>query len=381
MSLPTTDNAWDRASGDDILFDGNSSNGESSAETKQVFNNLSTTILGQQYRMSAGYAYDQSYKSGLGTWHAGVDIAAPLGTPVRTAVGGTVIELQRTPESTNRCVGVQGDDGHLWVYGHLQSLQVPIGSRVNAGQQLASIGNPAAPHLHLEVQPNRRTYTVTNGAHSDQNFVLNNTMSPLQAFNQARGGGTTPTPGGTPTPGNDNITGGAGNDNINSLAGNDTVSGAAGNDTINGNSGNDQLFGNDGNDSLMGWTGNDTVTGGNGNDVLDAFYYSGLSGNGEIDYLRGDAGVDTFVIGDSYGKGYLGNSYAVIEDFNWRDDIIKIQGSLSQYALKPGNLYGFSANDTAIVLSSNNSEVLAIARNVSTANSTIRYSSSDFLSA
>jgi hypothetical protein len=36
MSLPTTDNAWDRASGDDILFDGNSSNGESSAETKQI---------------------------------------------------------------------------------------------------------------------------------------------------------------------------------------------------------------------------------------------------------------------------------------------------------------------------------------------------------
>lgn len=378
MSLPTTDNAWDRASGDDILFDGNSSNGESSVETKQVFNNLSTTILGQQYRMSAGYAYDQSYKIGYGTWHAGVDIAAPLGTPVRTAVGGTVIELQRTPESTNRFVAVQGDDGHLWVYGHLQSLQVPIGGRVNAGQQLASIGNPAAPHLHLEVQPNRRTYTPTNGAHWDQNFVLNNTMSPLQAFHRAHGGGTIP---GTPTSGNDNITGGAGNDNINSLAGNDTVSGAAGNDTLNGNSGNDQLFGNDGNDSLMGWTGNDSLRGGNGNDVLDAFYYSGLGGNGEIDYLRGDAGADTFVIGDYYGKGYLGNSYAVIEDFNWRDDIIKIQGSLSQYALKPGNLYGFSANDTAIVLSSNNSEVLAIARNVSTANGTIRYSSSDFLSA
>jgi Ca2+-binding RTX toxin-like protein len=380
MSLPTTDNAWDRASGDDILFDGNSSNGESSAETKQVFNNLSTTILGQQFPMSAGYAYDQSYQRGYRTWHAGVDIAAPLRTPVKTAVGGTVIELQRTPESTNRFVAVQGDDGHLWVYGHLQNLQVPIGGRVNAGQQLASIGNPAAPHLHLEVQPNRRTYTVTNGAHRDQNFVLNNTMSPLQAFHRARGGGT-PTPGGSPTSGNDNITGGAGNDNINSLAGNDTVSGAAGNDTLNGNSGNDQLFGNDGNDSLMGWTGNDSLRGGNGNDVLDAFYYSGLSGNGEIDYLRGDAGADTFVIGDSYGKGYLGNSYAVIEDFNWRDDIIKIQGSLSQYALKPGNLYGFSASDTAIVLSSNNSEVLAIARNVSTANSTIRYSSYDFLSA
>ncbi|CAD5954749.1 Iron-regulated protein FrpA [Planktothrix tepida] len=229
------------------------------------------------------------------------------------------------------------------------------------------------------------SFTLSEANWAGQYFNSRTVYPGTTAFNSAKfvpiTGGTTPPPGGTPTSGNDNITGGAGNDNINSLAGNDTVSGAAGNDTLNGNSGNDQLFGNDGNDSLLGWTGNDTVTGGNGNDVLDAFYYSGLGGNGEIDYLRGDAGVDTFVIGDYYGKGYLGNGHAVIEDFNWRDDYIKIQGSLSQYALKPGNLYGYSANDTAIVLSSNNSEVLAIARNVSTANSTIRYSSSDFLSA
>lgn len=109
-----------------------------------------------------------------------------------------------------------------------------------------------------------------------------------------------------PTEGDDNITGGVGNDNINSLGGNDTVTGVGGNDTLNGNNGNDILYGNDGNDFLIGLAGNDTVIGGAGNDVLDAFYYSGLSGNGEVDYLRGDTGADIFVIGDSYGKGYLG---------------------------------------------------------------------------
>ncbi|WP_354634563.1 peptidoglycan DD-metalloendopeptidase family protein [Planktothricoides raciborskii] len=379
MSLPTTNNQWARQSGDDILFDGNLSNGESSAAVKQVFSNLSTAILGQPYKMTAGYAYDQSYRTGYGKWHAGTDIGAPLGTPVKAAVGGTLIELQRTPQTNNRFVAVQGDDGHLWVYGHLQSLKVPIGGRINAGQQLASVGNPAAPHLHLEVQPNRRTYTVTNGASPDQNFVLNNTMSPLQAFWQSRGSGFPIS--GTPTAGNDNITGTSGNDNIDGLAGNDTISGAAGNDTLKGNTGNDLLYGNDGNDSMLGGLGNDTLIGGAGNDVLDGFWYSGTGGNGEKDRLRGDAGADTFVIGDYYGKGYLGSSWAVIEDFTKGQDRIKVQGSLSQYLLRSGSGYGYSSNDTAIVLKSNPNEVLAVALGVSTSNDTIQLSTRDFISA
>ncbi|MFB2876093.1 CHAP domain-containing protein [Floridanema aerugineum] len=190
-------------------------------------------------------------------------------------------------------------------------------------------------------------------------------------------GGTPPS---TPTAGNDNLTGGAGNDNINALGGNDTVTGAGGSDTLRGDSGNDLLYGNDGNDLLYGGTGNDTVIGGAGNDVLDGFYYSGLSGNGEVDNLRGDAGADTFVIGDYYGKGYLGNSWAVIQDFSKSQaDKIKVQGSLSQYQLRSGSLYGYSSNDTAIVLSSNTSEVVAVALGVSTSNGSIQLSTRDFI--
>jgi Ca2+-binding RTX toxin-like protein len=245
------------------------------------------------------------------------------------------------------------------------------GSSVSAGQLLGQIGNQSgANHLHLEVRT--PPFQGTGGASKDQNFILNATMSPLQAFWQSRGG--------TPTPGNDNIKGGAGNDNINSLGGNDTVTGAGGNDTLRGDSGNDLLYGNDGNDLLFGGTGNDTVIGGAGNDVLDAFYYSGLSGNGEVDYLRGDAGADTFVIGGSYGKGYLGNSWAVIQDFSKsQGDKIKVQGSLSQYQLRSGSQYGYSSNDTAIVLSSNSKEVLAVALGVSSSNGSIQLSTRDFI--
>lgn len=215
---------------------------------------------------------------------------------------------------------------------------------------------------------------------SAKGVFTSRTISPgSNAFNSAKFVhlGTSSTPSGSPTTGSDRLYGGSGNDNIDALAGNDTVTGAGGSDKLNGNSGNDRLYGEDGNDTLTGWTGNDYLSGGSGNDILDGFYYSGTGGNGERDTLSGGSGSDTFVIGDWYGKGYLGSSWAMIEDF--RDgDKIKVQGSLSQYSLKPGNWYGYSSSDTAIVLRNNTSEVLAIAQNAA---GSLELSSSDFIAA
>ena len=180
--------------------------------------------------------------------------------------------------------------------------------------------------------------------------------------------------------GNDSLYGGSdsGLDTLIGGYGNDNLHGGDGNDWLRGEWDNDNLYGDNGNDNLIGGLGNDYLNGGAGNDILDGFWYS-ANGNGEVDRLRGDSGWDTFVIGDWYGKGYLGNSWAVIEDFNWQEDYIKVQGNLSQYDFRSGSAYGYSSNDTAIVLKNNPNEVLAIALNVSTANNTIQLTSRDFL--
>jgi hypothetical protein len=79
------------------------------------------------------------------------------------------------------------------------------------------------------------------------------------------------------------------------------------------------------------------------------------------------------------GKGYLGrDSWAVIQDFNWREDYIQVKGDLSQYSLRSGSSYGYGSNDTAIVLSSDPNEVLAIALRVSTSNGSIALTTRDF---
>lgn len=66
-----------------------------------------------------------------------------------------------------------------------------VGSSISPGQVIGQVGNQRyAHHLHLEVRT--PPFRGTNGGSSDQNFVLSATMSPLQAFWQARGGSNPP---------------------------------------------------------------------------------------------------------------------------------------------------------------------------------------------
>ncbi|MGY1672448.1 M23 family metallopeptidase [Geodermatophilus sp. SYSU D00710] len=88
-----------------------------------------------------------------GTMHQGVDIAAPIGTPVYAPDGGVV--LQAGPASGfGQAVYVQHSDGRITLYGHVDTFTVSAGEVVGAGQQIATVGNKGqstGPHLHFEV--------------------------------------------------------------------------------------------------------------------------------------------------------------------------------------------------------------------------------------
>ncbi|WP_231503109.1 M23 family metallopeptidase [Blastococcus sp. URHD0036] len=93
------------------------------------------------------------YGGRWGTTHYGVDIAAPIGTPVFAPVGGVV--LQAGPASGfGLAVYLQHPDGSITVYGHVNQYFVAAGDVVSAGQQIAEVGNrgqSTGPHLHFEV--------------------------------------------------------------------------------------------------------------------------------------------------------------------------------------------------------------------------------------
>ncbi|MGY1699013.1 M23 family metallopeptidase [Geodermatophilus sp. SYSU D00766] len=95
-----------------------------------------------------------------GVLHGGVDIAAPIGTPIYAAASGVVA---RTGPATGfgLAVYIRGDDGAVTVYGHVNTEYVRIGERVRAGELIAEVGNrgqSTGPHLHFEVHPSGAMY-------------------------------------------------------------------------------------------------------------------------------------------------------------------------------------------------------------------------------
>ena len=96
--------------------------------------------------------------------HAGVDYAAPAGTPVLALADGVVASIEVSPTGGNMIVldhTIPGPDGARRTgsaYLHLLdgSTAVAEGDAVTAGAQIAQVGSTGrstGPHLHLEVRP------------------------------------------------------------------------------------------------------------------------------------------------------------------------------------------------------------------------------------
>jgi murein DD-endopeptidase MepM/ murein hydrolase activator NlpD len=103
--------------------------------------------------MPAAGRVTSCYGARWGTMHQGVDIAAPIGTPIYVPADGVV--LQSGPASGfGLAVYVQHGDGQITLYGHVNQSFVSAGEVVSAGQQIAEVGNrgqSTGPHLHFEV--------------------------------------------------------------------------------------------------------------------------------------------------------------------------------------------------------------------------------------
>ena len=91
-----------------------------------------------------------------GSFHYGLDIAAPSGTPIAAARSGTVIRAGWQSGYGN-AVEISHGGGVSTHYGHLSSIAVSEGQQVNQGEMIGrvgSTGNSTGPHLDFEVRVN-----------------------------------------------------------------------------------------------------------------------------------------------------------------------------------------------------------------------------------
>ncbi len=88
-----------------------------------------------------------------GRLHAGVDLAAPHGTPIVAAGAGKVV-LAGVEGGYGLAVLIDHGNGYLTHYGHMSALAVQAGQSVKPGELIGkegSTGHSTGPHLHFEV--------------------------------------------------------------------------------------------------------------------------------------------------------------------------------------------------------------------------------------
>jgi murein DD-endopeptidase MepM/ murein hydrolase activator NlpD len=98
------------------------------------------------------------YTSGFGRrWgraHEGIDMAAPVGTPIH-APGDGVVTFAGRQGAYGNLIKIEHELGVETRYGHLSRIRVKVGQRVSQGERIGDMGNTGrstGPHLHYEVR-------------------------------------------------------------------------------------------------------------------------------------------------------------------------------------------------------------------------------------
>lgn len=122
--------------------------------TTQQGINILPSVWPVEGRLMSSFGQRNDPFSGEGTYHSGVDISAPAGTPVEAAADGTVIQLGGI-NGYGRLVVVDHGNGYETFYAHLSRIDVIEGQDVRRGQTIGAVGSSGratGPHLHYEVR-------------------------------------------------------------------------------------------------------------------------------------------------------------------------------------------------------------------------------------
>jgi len=97
--------------------------------------------------------------------HFGIDLVAPLNSPVKAVLPGTVVVSNWTVE-TGYVIGIQHNNNVLSFYKHNSILLKKVGNFVKAGDVIAIIGESGeqstGPHLHFELWQNKSPVNPRN---------------------------------------------------------------------------------------------------------------------------------------------------------------------------------------------------------------------------
>ena len=107
-------------------------------------------------RLTSSFGYRADPFTGVRTFHTGIDLAAPTGTPIKAVLDGKVAITGFSAVFGNYVI-VTHDGGFQTLYGHMSYIGVERGQSVAQGTVIGKVGTTGystGPHLHLSVYKN-----------------------------------------------------------------------------------------------------------------------------------------------------------------------------------------------------------------------------------
>lgn len=104
--------------------------------------------------LTSGFGKRPSPFTGKPSYHPGIDLAAPQGSPVYACAPGKVTSVAFSRVYGNHII-IAHNDGQVSLYGHLSETLVVLNDVVKAGTIIGKVGSTGmstGPHLHFEIR-------------------------------------------------------------------------------------------------------------------------------------------------------------------------------------------------------------------------------------
>ena len=150
----------------DETIQGEANEQEQSQETElsqaeqdiQNVKNTTTFIKPVEGTISSTYGRRETATGSVPKDHTGTDIAAPLGTKIKSATDGEIVLVSEEGDY-GKHIKVQIGEVSI-IYAHCNQLYVNQGDKIVQGQEIVEVGstgNSTGPHLHFEIRYSERT--------------------------------------------------------------------------------------------------------------------------------------------------------------------------------------------------------------------------------